>query len=320
MRLIRQCSALPLELRGMVFALGNFDGVHRGHRAVVACAVEEARRRGTFAAVMTFSPHPRLFFCPDTLPFALSTLRTKICLLRELGVEVVYALRFNQALASMSAQDFIQTLLVRDLAVAHVVVGCDYVFGHNRGGDVTFLAEAAACYGFGLTVVEPIIEEEVEPCSSTRVRQALVQGDLARVKTILGRPWLIEGRVIAGQARGRTLGFPTANIDMKAWCRPARGVYAVRVGLTQEGGGVIWSDGVANYGCRPTFGGAPDVLEVHLFDFSGCLYGARLLVEFIDYVRSERVFSGSEALRLQIIQDIQCVRRILAAGSAGRAL
>lgn len=321
MRLIRHCHEVPPPMRGMVIALGNFDGVHRGHRAVIGAALRQARASGRVAAVMTFDPHPRRYFRPDLPPFALSSLRQKVRLIGETGVDLLCVLRFGPALAGLSAEDFVDMVLVRDLGVSGVVVGDDYAFGKGRGGDVTLLRSLASRRGFAVTSVPPVCmpdgmvcTPDGAVCSSTAVREALSAGDVEAAAAFLGRPWELEGRVCRGQARGRVLGFPTANIDPGVRTRPARGVYAVRAGLDHDGE-TRWYDGVANYGARPTFGMSDDVLEVHLLDMNRDLYGQRLRVQLLGRIRPEQAFSGPDALKARIAADIDAARIILARGA-----
>lgn len=321
MRLIRHCHEVPPPMRGMVIALGNFDGVHRGHRAVIGAALRQARASGRVAAVMTFDPHPRRYFRPDLPPFALSSLRQKVRLIGETGVDLLCVLRFGPALAGLSAEDFVDMVLVRDLGVSGVVVGDDYAFGKGRGGDVTLLRSLASRRGFAVTSVPPVCmpdgmvcTPDGAVCSSTAVREALSAGDVEAAAAFLGRPWELEGRVCRGQARGRVLGFPTANIDPGVRTRPARGVYAVRAGLDHDGE-TRWYDGVANYGTRPTFGMSDDVLEVHLLDMNRDLYGQRLRVQLLGRIRPEQAFSGPDALKARIAADIDAARIILARGA-----
>lgn len=318
MRLIRHCHEVPPSMRGMVIALGNFDGVHRGHCAVIGAALQQARAAGRVAAVMTFDPHPRRYFRPYLPPFALSSLRQKVRLIGAAGVDLLCVLRFGPSLAGLSAEGFVDTVLVRDLGVSGVVVGDDYAFGKRRGGDVTLLRSLASSRGFAVTSVAPVCMPDGMVCSSTAVREALSAGDVAGAAALLGRPWELEGRVLKGHARGRILGFPTANIDPGARARPARGVYAVRAGLDRNGE-TRWYDGVANYGSRPTFGMTGDILEVHLLDMTGGLYGQRLRVQLLGWIRPEQVFSGPDALKACIAADIEKARIILARGAVNHA-
>jgi riboflavin kinase/FMN adenylyltransferase len=312
MRLFRDLDTLPPDTRGSVVALGNFDGVHRGHQAVIAAARAAAERAGAPLGVLTLEPHPRTLFSPDAEPFRLTPLRAKLRLLAVLGVDHVFALRFNRRLAQTRAEDFARDVLIRGLSVRHVVVGYDYVFGHRRKGTAELLGGVADAGGFDFTCVEPISGGgRPETYSSTLVRNYLTAGEPAKAAAILGRDWEIEGVVRRGRMLGRTLGFPTANLRLDAYLRPARGVYACRVMIegTDRAG---WIPGVAYLGPRPTVDGAGDLLEAHLFDFSGDLYGRRLRVALVDFLREDRRFDGLPALQAQIAADGDRARQLLA--------
>ena len=313
MRIFRSSTALPAAARGAAIAIGNFDGVHRGHRRVIELARDVARHAGAPAAVMTFAPHPRLFFRPGQPPFLLTRLRGKLRRFAEIGIDQVHLLRFDARLAALSPEDFVDRLLIAGLGVRHVCVGYDFVFGRGRAGTAAFLAERLAAAGIGASIVAPVSSgggAGDEVFSSTAARQALAAGDIARATEILGRGFEVEGRVAQGDRRGRTIGFPTANLWLADLVRPRHGVYAVRVAI--EGGGA--HDGVANLGLRPTFGGDREArLEVHLFDFAGDLYGRRICVEFRSFLREERRFDGLDALKAQIAVDAEAARRVLGA-------
>ena len=315
MRIYRSCLARPAAARGAAIAIGNFDGVHRGHRRVIEQACEAARRIGCPAAAMTFAPHPRRFFRPDQPPFLLTRLRGRLRRIAAIGVDQVHLLRFDARLAALSPEEFVDGLLVGGLGVRHVSVGYDFVFGRGRAGTAAFLAARLAAAGLGASIVAPVSSGSGagdEVFSSTAARQALADGDTARAAGILGRFFEIEGRVAPGDRRGRTIGFPTANLRLGDYVRPRLGVYAVRVGIDGAGGG---HDGVANLGLRPTFGGDSEPrLEVHLFDFAGDLYGRRLCVELRAFLRPERRFDGLDALKAQIAEDAAAARRVLAGG------
>ncbi|MGQ0664052.1 MAG: bifunctional riboflavin kinase/FAD synthetase [Pseudomonadota bacterium] len=319
LRIYRHYSNLPPSAGNGVVAIGNFDGVHRGHQAVIREAVRRAKAEECEAAVLTFEPHPRLFFRPDSPPFLLTRLRTKVRIIAELGVANLVVLRFDAALARLSAETFIDEVLVRGLMARHVVVGFDFVFGHGRRGSPELLRDRLARTGVEATIMAPVTalgpESEAEPeafvYSSTAVRDCLKAGDPRGAARLLGRPFEIEDRVRRGDERGRSLGFPTANLRLGICLRPALGVYAVRAGRL-DGGTTMWRDGVANLGLRPTFGGALEPrLEVHLFDFSGDLYGRHLRVALIDFLRPERKFAGPQALADQIGRDCEAARRAL---------
>jgi riboflavin kinase/FMN adenylyltransferase len=309
MLIYRHASALPATARGAVVAIGNFDGVHLGHQAVIGLAARLAAEQGVKSAVLSFEPHPRSVLQPDAPPFRLTPFRAKAELLAEFGVAILYSLRFDRALMARSADAFIRDILVAGLGIRHAVVGYDFVFGHRRGGNARMLAEAGRALGFGVTTVEPVAATG-GVYSSTSVREHLQNGRPRDAAALLGRPWEIEGRVEHGNERGRTIGFPTANLRLDGYLRPAFGAYAVRARAEP---GSSWRPGVANFGLRPTVGGTVEpLLEAHLFDFAGDLYGRHLSVAFIDYLRPERKFSGLDALREQIARDGEAARNILA--------
>jgi riboflavin kinase/FMN adenylyltransferase len=310
MRLYRHWTDLPADARGASVALGNFDGVHRGHRAVVAAAEAAGRARGAPVGVLTFEPHPREVFRPDDPPFRLTPFRTRTRLFEEIGLDLLYVLHFDRDLASRSAEDFVEEILVAGLGVAHVAVGADFRFGKGRGGDVALLRRLAGRLGFGVSEVPPASDPAGRAYSSTRARDALLGGRPREAADILGRPWEIEGRVEPGFRRGRTIGFPTANLGLEGYLRPALGVYAVRAGVDQ-GPRTVWRDGVANLGRRPTVGGTGELLEVHLLDVAEDLYGRHLRVRLIDFIRPERKFDGLDALKAQIAEDAARARQIL---------
>ncbi|HYE00411.1 MAG TPA: bifunctional riboflavin kinase/FAD synthetase [Alphaproteobacteria bacterium] len=305
MTLYRSHRSLPPAARGAVVAIGNFDGVHRGHQHLIAQAAAEARRLGAPLGVLTFEPHPRRLFRPDDPPFRLTPLRTKLPLLRGLGVDRVYALRFDRAFSLLDAEAFVRDVLVEGLGVAHVAVGRDFEYGHKRGGSAATLAAHSE---FGVTIVEKLADPDGDTVSSTAVRHALRDGRPAEAARLLGRPFAISGFVRRGDQRGRTIGFPTANLTLGPYLRPGYGVYAVRARLADGRS----AGGVANLGIRPTVGGLRELFEIHLFDFEGDLYGRRLEVELLHFIRPERKFDSFDALRAQIAQDAQAARGLLA--------
>lgn len=303
-----------------MLAIGNFDGIHLGHRAVIGAAVRVAHELGAPAAVLSFEPHPRRFFQPTAAPFLLTRLRTKARLIAALEVDLLCLQRFDRALADCSAEDFIDGHLKGRLAIRHAVVGYHFVFGRGRRGTPELLRARAAELGIGVTVVEPVTAPESGShgdspptvYSSTLIRAHLAAGEPEAAARLLGRPFEIEARVQAGDRRGRLLGFPTANLSLGRLVRPAFGVYAVRVGLSRVGGWA-WADGVANLGLRPTIGGTLPLLEAHLFDTQADLYGQWLRVQLLSYLRPERKFPGLDALKAQIAVDALAARRFLAA-------
>ncbi len=313
MRIIPLTGPVSADARGAVVAIGNFDGVHLGHRRVI----EEARRAaaafsGPPVGVLTFEPHPRRLFRPDDPPFRLSCPDSKARALAALGVDLVYVAIFDRAFSRIPAEAFIDDVLSGWLGARHVVVGADFAFGHRRAGDVALLRARAPAAGFGVTPAPQVTGPDGAVISSNTVRRALAAGDPAAAARLLGRPWEVEGEVVHGDARGRALGFPTANVDMGEHQRPACGIYAVRAGF-EEDGAVRWYDGAASFGLRPQFAGTDLRLEVHLLDFAGDLYGRRLRVRFHAFLRGERKFESVDALVAQISRDVADCRAALAA-------
>jgi len=307
MRIVRQFRNPPDAAKGAVVALGNFDGVHRGHQALIAEARRIATAEGRPLAAMVFEPYPREFFQPRAEPFRLTSFRSKAELLAAAGVDYLVVVTFNAEIAGLLAQDFVMDVLVRDLAVAHVVVGEDFRFGKSRGGDATVLAYMGEMEGFGVTVFHAIIDGG-EKISSSKVRAALKTGHPEQAANLLGHWWAVQGRVTHGDARGRGLGFPTANLRLKAHLlQPGFGIYAVRVHHAGRS-----YQAAANFGLRPMFALRAPLLEVHLLDFSGDLYGELLRVEFIASLRGEMQFSDIEALKRQMTADCTEARNILA--------
>ncbi len=305
--IVEDWRGLPGALRGATVALGNFDGVHLGHVAVVRTA--HAARPDLPLAALTFEPHPREHFRRDDPPFRLTLLPAKAAALHEAGAAIVYALRFDAAFAAMSAEAFVRDVLHAGLDAKHLACGPDFAFGHRRGGDVAFLSREAEALGIGVTIVPPVSNAD-GVISSTRIRRLLQDGYPERAALELGRPWEVRGEVVHGDKIGRTLGWPTTNMWFGRQLEPARGVYAVRVALPD---GRV-KDGVANVGRRPTLGGDPQTrLETHIFDFDGDLYGQEIGVRLEGFIREDATFSGLEELRAAIAQDAAEARRILAA-------
>ena len=311
LRIFRHFTGLPPDARGAAVAIGNFDGVHLGHQAVIEAAVQKARVLDVPAAVLTFEPHPRMLFKPDSEPFRLTPLRPKAHAIEALGVDIIVVLAFDHALSQKSAEDFVDDVLMIGMAATHVVVGADFVFGHDRLGTVDRLIEMGGRARFAVTALSPVAGPDGTIYSSTAVRQALKSGEPRRAAALLGRAWEIEGRVEHGDERGRQLGFPTANIGLGDYLRPAFGVYAVEAGI-DLGAATVWHPGVANLGRRPTVAGQIERLEVHLFNFDADLYGRHLRVRLIEFLRPEKKFDGLDALRAQIAQDSARAREILA--------
>ena len=299
-------SALPTALRGGVAALGNFDGVHKGHQALLA----EARRVADGSApvlALTFDPHPRRYFLPDAPSFQLDNLARKTQLLTALGAQAVAVIRFDAALAALSPEAFISDILVRDLGLRHVVVGYDFTFGKGRAGNTAMLESLGGAQGIGLSIVQSQGDAQ-GAYSSTRIRSLLQAGAPDQAAELLGRYWEVEGAVLHGDQRGRTIGFPTANVDMGDYLVPRLGVYAIRARLADG----TERDGVANLGLRPTFGKDAVALEAHLFDFQGDIYGQKLRVAFVGFIRPERKFAGLDELKAQIAADAAQARNVLA--------
>jgi riboflavin kinase / FMN adenylyltransferase len=294
------------SLTGAVVAIGNFEGVHRGHRAVIDAAIARAREFGRPAAALTFEPHPRSYFNPDAPVFRLSDIDTKVRLFEASGLDGAIVLNFDAGLAGLDPAAFVQRILVDLFAVSGVVVGYDFHFGQGRGGTPDFLAAEAARHGFAVTIVPPFIEGG-RRISSGLVRAALKHGDVEDAADLLGYPWFVTGAVVHGDKRGRELGFPTANIRLDPSCELRHGVYAVRVG---HGGRVY--DGVANFGRRPMFDNGAVLLEAFLFGFTGDLYGATLDVAFIGWIRPELTFESVDELVRRMDDDSAHARTLLA--------
>lgn len=305
MRLHRESVGLPETATGCVVALGNFDGLHRGHQAVLAEARQQAERLGAPLGLMCFEPHPRRLFTPDLPPLKLFSIAEKLRLLNAAGIDHVFMLRFTRAFSQLNAAEFIDQVLVRQMRIKHLVTGKGFRFGYKRQGGNEDLAAATA---FGYTAVDSLLVEG-EPCSSTRIRQSLRDGSPQKAAELLGRPYALVGRVLKGEQRGRDWGFPTANIAPPKLFTPAYGIYAVT--LTRADGTIL--PGVANYGIRPMYPLTRPLLEVHCFDASPNLYGERVEVAFHHYLRPEAKFVSEQALIDQIRQDSHDARQYFAA-------
>jgi riboflavin kinase/FMN adenylyltransferase len=305
MLVFRDPTGLPPHARGASVALGNFDGVHIGHAALIKAA--HGARPDAPLAVMTFEPHPREVFRAEDPPFRLCLAEERAAVLQSLGVKILYELPFNPAFSRLTADQFIREVLHESLGAVHLTCGPDFAFGHRRGGDTAMLARRVEPMGIGLTVMPPVADA-AGPISSTRIRRLLQDGYPERAAGELGRPWTIRGVVAHGEARGRTIGYPTANIALGRHLEPARGVYAVTALLPD---GTV-RRGVANNGRRPTVGaGLESRLEVHLFDFDGDLYGRTLGVALHSFLREETRFASLDALRAQIDCDADDARAAL---------
>ena len=300
-------SVIPGRLRGGIVALGNFDGFHAGHQAVVGRAIARARAEGRPALVATFDPHPVRYFKPDAPPFRLTTLDQRQALFAGAGADAMVVFGFDAALAGLTAEQFVAERLIANLGAAGVVTGEDFTFGKARGGNVAVLAKLGAVYGFSVETVGAVAAEG-EAVSSSRIRDLLQAGDPRGAAALLTRPFAIQGVVQHGDKIGRTIGYPTANIDMGDYLRPAYGIYAVRGHLRD--GRVL--NGAANLGIRPTFDPPKELLEAYFFDFAEDLYGQTVEVELIDYLRPEAKFDGLDALVAQMDADCAAARVALA--------
>jgi riboflavin kinase/FMN adenylyltransferase len=296
---------LPAEWRGGVVAIGNFDGAHRGHQSVLQAASTEAEHLGVPCFMLTFEPHPRVYFTGQPL-FRLTPAPLKAALAAALGFDGALVVPFDRALAEKSAEDFVRQMLVERLAIRAAVTGYDFQFGKARRGTPEFLARQGALHGFSVTIVDAVTEGS-EAVSSTRIRQALSEGDVAEAAALLGWRFAVAGHVIHGDGRGRDLGYPTANMTLDPASELAHGIYAVRF-LTAAG---VLREGVASYGRRPTFGGGDPVLETFVFDFSGNLYEEPALVSFYGFIRPEQRFESAEALVARMDEDSIDARAVL---------
>jgi riboflavin kinase/FMN adenylyltransferase len=304
---IRDTTPAEAIPRGAVVAMGNFDGVHLGHRAVIAAALEMGRLHGRPALALTFEPHPRRFFSPTIPQFRLSDETAKLRLLAGTGLAGAVIMTFDKARAGTSAQDFIHHDLIRRLGISGIAVGYDFHFGKGRVGSPSLLVNEAPRLGIEVDV-QPHIDIDERPVSSSAIRDALSEGQIADATAMLGGPWFVTGEVIHGEKRGRELGYPTANIRLDNNCGLRHGIYAVRVGCGAER-----FDGVASFGRRPTFDNGAPLLEIFLFDFTGDLYGEALDVAFIGFIRDELKFSGADALVKQMDDDSARARAALKA-------
>lgn len=299
--------AVPAHLRGAIVALGNFDGFHLGHQAVIARAFALARAQGRPLIVATFDPHPMRLFHPDAPPFRLTSLDQRERLFAAAGADAMFVFRFDQALASMSAEAFVEGVLRDQFGAAGVVTGEDFTYGRARSGNVAHLREAGVALGLLTAAVAPVTTPDGEVVSSSRIRAALRAGDCQTATRLLTRPFAIEGIVQHGDKVGRTIGYPTANLDLGKYLRPAYGIYAVRGRLPD--GRVL--DGAANLGIRPSFDPPKELLEPYFLDFSESLYGQCIEVELIDYLRPEAKFDSLDALVAQMDKDVARARQIL---------
>lgn len=305
MIVIEGSAEMPASARGGVVAIGNFDGVHRGHQALIGEAVSLARKAGAVAGVMVFEPHPREFFHPDQNHFRLTPLKAKLKILATLGLDFVLVVPFDNALAALEHYEFVDKYLVEKLGVRHVVVGYDFYYGKQRRGSPESMILAGIEHDFEVTVIPPVAEGG-EVFSSTAIRLKLAQGDVKGAAEELGRRWHVSGTVIGGAKRGTGLGYPTANVPMPKGTALGHGIYAVRAHV-----GDAAHDAAAYLGTRPTFDDGMPVLEVFLLDFDGDLYGQEMDVEFVDFIRGDRKFDTPEDLVAQMTADVAQVRDVL---------
>ncbi len=304
-KVFRDAAGPCLAPGGSVLAIGAFDGLHRGHAALLSRVHERATALGLTTAVVGFEPLPRAYFSREPLP-RLSSLREKVCGLRDADIELLLLLRFNAALANMQAQEFVRKIIVQRMNAREVWVGADFRFGHRRGGDVTLLRAMGAQYGFEVHALEQI-KFAGERVSASRIRELLAAGEFSHAARLLGRSFSISGRVVRGHRMGHQLGYPTANIRLRSRVPPVQGIFAARVhGISDQ----PWP-AVTSLGVRPMFGGRELLLETHLFAFDGDLYGCRIEVEFVAKLRDEEKFADLDALKMQMDKDAKEARRIL---------
>ncbi len=301
---------VPAHLHGAVIAIGNFDGIHRGHQSVLALARDIAKSENRPALVMTFEPHPRSFFKPETPVFRLTPPSLKAKIVEQLGFDGIIVVPFNRQLATTSAEDFVSQILLDKLKSGHVVTGYNFHFGARRAGTPAFLQQAGQKHGFGVTTVPSFNDEDAEPVSSSRVRAALENSAASEAAGLLGYRWMVEGIVREGKKLGRTLGFPTANLEMPEANRLANGIYAVRL---RRASGII-HDGVASFGRRPTFDNGAELLETFVFDFDHDLYNEEVTVSLFGYLRSEEKFDTVDDLIEQMKRD-EAEARVLLQGA-----
>ena len=309
MKTLQTYTDLPKTDQGAVIALGNFDGLHRGHQAVIARAQAIADDLGAPLGVGLFRPHPYRFFKPDAAPFRLMSPRIRAQVMDELGVKFLYEIPFTDTLRDLDDTEFVDQVLHKGLGIRHVVVGDDYGFGKNRCGTVESLTRLCAEREIGVTAISPVgLHKLYGKYGSTEIRKALQEGDVFHAQHMLSRPWRVDGIVQKGQQRGRTINFPTANLDFADLVRPKFGVYVVEVRIDGED---LWRPAVANTGRRPTVDGEAARLEVHLLDFDRDLYGQLIDVRFRSFIRAEKKFESFEALKTQIMKDANGARAIL---------
>jgi len=310
MRIYKHYIELPEDFRNSSIAIGNFDGMHQGHCKVISRAGIFAHERGVPWGVLTFEPHPREIFDIDKPLFRLTPFDMKARQIEAMGVEFLVVIHFDTEFAKITADEFVDQVIVQGFEASYVVSGFNFAFGHKRAGNTSFLQMKGEQFGFGTTGIKQVLDDTGEIISSTRIRKFLLDGNPRAAGNLLGRNYEIEGIVSQGDQRGRKIGFPTANIKLDDHMRIANGVYAIKARI-DRGPDTVWHDGVANLGYRPTFNGSQCVLETHLFDFNEDIYDAYLRVALIDFIRPEQKFDGVEGLTVQIKKDISQSKSIL---------
>jgi len=310
MRIYKHYIELPEDFRNSSIAIGNFDGMHQGHCKVISRAGIFAHERGVPWGVLTFEPHPREIFDIDKPLFRLTPFDMKARQIEAMGVEFLVVIHFDNEFAKITADEFVDQVIVQGFEASYVVSGFNFAFGHKRAGNTSFLQMKGEQFGFGTTGIKQVLDDTGEIISSTRIRKFLLDGNPRAAGNLLGRNYEIEGIVSQGDQRGRKIGFPTANIKLDDHMRIANGVYAIKARI-DRGPDTVWHDGVANLGYRPTFNGSQCVLETHLFDFNEDIYDAYLRVALIDFIRPEQKFDGVEGLTVQIKKDISQSKSIL---------
>ena len=306
MTILYALEQLEEPLKNPVLTIGNFDGVHKGHLVLFDLTMERAKNRGGQSVVMTFDPHPTKVTMPENSPRLITPTRQKLKLIEAAGIEIIFCITFTKELASISARDFVQSILVDKIGVKEIVVGYDYSFGHNREGNITLLEEMGNHLGFAVHVVEQVRTNN-KPVSSTSIRNLVTAGHVSRAKKLLGRDYQVCGKVVKGKSRGASLlGFPTANIEPVDELIPKVGVYAVKVIIDGK-----MYNGVTNIGYNPTFGDNQFSVETHILDFSGDLLGKTIKINFVERLRYERTFKSYKDLSDQIARDVTQARQIL---------
>jgi riboflavin kinase/FMN adenylyltransferase len=307
MIIINHLSDIPPACRGGVVAIGNFDGLHRGHQHLIDAAKSYAEKINEYLTVLSFEPHPKHFFAPDLPPFRLTPLAAKSDCLRRIGVDYFLCLAFEKQMAQLSAENFIGDILIDGLGATAIFVGSDFVFGHNRGGHIDTLNSYAMRGNYTVHPCDLLTDADGTVISSSRIREALKSGNPKLAAKLLGWPWQIIGHVQHGQQLGRSIGFPTANISLDDYQRPQYGVYAARVHVL----GRRDLPAIVNIGNRPTVDGASEKMETHIFDFNADLYGQKIAVDIIDFIRPEQKFSSLDELQKQIAHDCELAKKIL---------